>query len=151
MRTVVVGVGNPILGDDGIGLHVVKDLKGRVDVDIREAYTGGMNLLDIIIGYDRVILVDAVYIEDMEVGEVRTFSLDELESAHSSNPHDATLMEAIKSSKRLGEERVPSEIVLVGIRINRVDEFSDILSPQISGSIPEAVKMVLELLGPKEV
>ena len=149
MRTVVVGVGNPILGDDGIGLHVAKDLKGRVDVDIREAYTGGMNLLDIIIGYDRVILIDAVYIEDMEIGEVRTFSLDELESAHSSNPHDATLMEAIESSKRLGEERVPSEIVLVGIRINRVDEFSDILSPQISGSIEIAVDIVTDLLSEK--
>lgn len=145
-KTVIVGVGNPILGDDGVGIHVVKDLKGRVDADIREAYTGGLNLLDLILGYDRAILVDAVYIDDMELGEVRVMDLDELGTAHSSNPHDATLMEAIEMSKRLGEEKIPDEIKLVGIKIERVDEFSDDLSPVIRRSIPRATSLVSGLL-----
>ncbi len=138
MRTVVVGVGNPILGDDGVGIHVARDLKGILEVDIREAYTGGLNLLDLIIGYDKAILVDAVYIEDMEIGEVRVMGLDELGTAHSSNPHDATLMEALEMSKRMGEERIPEDIVLVGIKIERIDEFSDNLSPPVQRSIPIA-------------
>ncbi len=146
MRTVVVGVGNPILGDDGVGIHVARDLKGKLEVDIREAYTGGLNLLDLIIGYDRAILVDAVYMEDMAIGEVRVMGLDELGTAHSSNPHDATLMEALEMSKRMGEERIPEEIVLVGIKIERVDEFSDELSPKVSSSIERASEVVKELI-----
>jgi hydrogenase maturation protease len=142
-RTVIIGVGNPILGDDGIGIHVAKALKGRIDADIREAYTGGMNLLDLMGGYERAILVDAVYIDDMEVGEVRLMDLDELGTGHSSNPHDATLMEAVEMAKRLGESNIPEDIKLVGIKIQRVDEFSDELSPEIRASIPR----VLETIG----
>jgi len=146
MRTVVVGVGNPILGDDGVGIHVARELKGKVDVDVREAYTGGLNLLDLIIGYDRAVLVDAVYLDGMRAGEVKALSLDDLESAHSSNPHDATLMEAIEVSKRMGERRLPRDIVLVGIRIDPVNDFSEMLSPAVKASIPDAVREVMGLL-----
>jgi hydrogenase maturation protease len=146
-KTVIVGVGNPILGDDGVGIHVARELKGRIsEVDISEAYTGGLNLLDIIVGYDRAILIDAVYLEDMEVGEVRVLDIKEFGTAHSSNPHDATLMEAIEMSKRMGEDKVPSEITIVGIRIDRVDEFSEVLSPKIASSISGAVSTVKDLL-----
>jgi hydrogenase maturation protease len=142
LRTVVVGVGNPILGDDGVGIHVARELKGRFDSDVREAYTGGLNLLDLILGYDRAILVDAVYLDDMRIGEVRVLDMDELGTAHSTNPHDATLMEAIEISKRMGEGRIPEEIVIVGIRIDRVEEFSDELSIEVQRAIPEAVRVV---------
>ncbi|RLF65490.1 MAG: hypothetical protein DRN57_09010 [Thermoplasmata archaeon] len=148
MRTVVVGVGNPILGDDGVGIHVARELKGKVDVDVREAYTGGLNLLDLIIGYDRAVLVDAVYLDGMRAGEVKALSLDDLESAHSSNPHDATLMEAIEVSKRMGGGRIPRYIVLVGIRIEPVKDFSETLSPAVEASIPDAVREVMGLLSP---
>jgi hydrogenase maturation protease len=146
MKTVVVGVGNPILGNDGVGIHVARELKGKVEADVREAYTGGLNLLDLMIGYDRAILVDAVYMEDMEIGEVRVMSLDDLGTAHSTNPHDATLMEAIEISKRMGEEMIPSRIDLVGIRIERVEEFSDILSREIRISVDVAAGVVMDLL-----
>ncbi|MBN1389313.1 MAG: hydrogenase maturation protease [Candidatus Thermoplasmatota archaeon] len=146
-RTIIVGIGNPILGDDGVGIHVVRQLKSRSDVDVREAYTGGMNLLDMILGYDRAILVDAVYLKDMDVGDVRVMDLDELGTAHSTSPHDATLMEAVELSGIYGEERVPNEITLVGIRIDRVEEFSDELSVKIGSAIPQAVDIVKGLLG----
>ena len=121
MRTVIVGVGNPILGDDAVGIHAVRGLEGRSDADVREAYTGGLNLLDLLRGYQRAIIIDAVYLEDMMIGDVRVLDLDELGSAHSNNPHDATLMEAIEISERMGEGRIPGEIILVGIRIERVE------------------------------
>ena len=146
MKTVIVGVGNPILGDDGIGIYVARDLKGKLDADIREGYTGGLNLLDLILGYDKAILIDAVYLEDMEIGEVKVMDINELGTAHSTNPHDATLMEAIEMSRRMGEEMIPSEIILVGIRIERVEEFSEILSEKIRGSVGVAAGVVMDLL-----
>ena len=146
MKTVVVGVGNPILGDDGVGIYVARDLKGKVDGDVREGYTGGLNLLDLILGYDRAILIDAVYLEEMKIGEVRVIDLNELGSAHSTNPHDATLMEAIEMSRRMGEDMIPSEIILVGIRIERVEEFGESLSEKIRGSVDLAAGVVMDLL-----
>ena len=146
MRTVVVGVGNPILGDDGVGIHAARELKGRSDADVREAYTGGLNLLDLILGYDRAILIDAVYLDDMRIGEVRVLDLDDLGTAHSTNPHDATLMEAIEISERMGEGRIPDEIKLVGVRIERVEEFSDQLSEEVRNSIPRIIGEVRYLL-----
>lgn len=141
----MVGVGNPILGDDGVGIHAARELKGRLEADVREAYTGGLNLLDIIIGYDKAILIDAVYLDDMKIGEVRVLDLDELGTAHSTNPHDATLMEALEISQRMGEDRIPDEIKLVGIRIERVEEFSDELSVEVRGAIPLVVEIVEDL------
>lgn len=150
-RTVVVGIGNPILGDDGVGLHVARRLKGSTGFDVREAYTGGLNLLDQIIGYDRAVLIDAVYLEDMKLGEVKVMSLSDLGSVHSTNPHDATLMEALELSRSMGEQGLPSDIVLVGIRIERVSEFSEELSPVVSRSMEEALETVRRLLDMRSV
>ena len=98
MKTVVLGVGNPILRDDGVGIHVVNQLKKYVsdpNVTIDEAQTGGMNLLDMIRGYDKAILIDAVKMDDERNGEVKRFLLSDFSSMHSYNPHDVTLLEAL--------------------------------------------------------
>ena len=99
MKTIVIGVGNPILRDDGIGIHVANKLKQIVKssvITIDEAMTGGMNLLDLILGYDKAIIIDAVNIKNANDGEVKRFRLTDLSSVHSNNPHDVSLLEAIK-------------------------------------------------------
>ncbi|MBU1941107.1 MAG: hydrogenase maturation protease, partial [Candidatus Thermoplasmatota archaeon] len=63
MKTIILGVGNPILSDDGVGLHVIQQLKKCIknpQIHLDEALTGGMNLLDLLIGYDKAIIIDAV-------------------------------------------------------------------------------------------
>ena len=66
MKTIVLGVGNPILRDDGVGVHVIQQLKQQINdpnVTVDEALTGGMNLLDLILGYNKAILIDAIKME----------------------------------------------------------------------------------------
>ena len=64
MKTLIVGVGSPILGDDGIGIAAARQCKNlyhrNKDVDVVEIGTGGLSLLDIVQGYDRLILLDAI-------------------------------------------------------------------------------------------
>ena len=75
MKTIVLGVGNPILSDDGVGIHVANQLKQKINdpnIAIDEALTGGMNLLDLILGYDKAIIIDAVKIDNGEEGKVKT-------------------------------------------------------------------------------
>jgi len=150
MKTIVLGVGNPILKDDGAGIHVIRQLKKYVNdpnVTLDEAMTGGMNLLDMIIGYEKAILIDTVKMKGAKTGEVRRFSLRDFPSVHSSNPHDVDLLEAIKLAEKLGENRIPKEIVIVGISVNETQHvFGEQLSERMAKAVPKAVETVISEL-----
>ena len=147
MKTIVLGVGNPILCDDGVGIHVARQIKEKIsdpNVIVDEAITGGMNLLDLILGYDKAILIDAVNIKDADVGEVKRFPLSSLSTTHSNNPHDVSLMEALELAEKLGETRIPKEIIVIGIVLKEIPYvFGEKLSPEIARAVPKAVKMAL--------
>ena len=148
-KTIVIGIGNPILQDDGVGIHVADELKKRIndrpDVTIDSAFTGGMNLLDMMIDHDRAILIDAVKLRDKKPGDVDMFELGELSAFHTSNPHDVSLPQAIEMAKRLGEKRIPDDIKLVGINLGELPyEFGENLSVEIKKAVPKAVKLVEE-------
>jgi len=151
MKTIVLGVGNPILRDDGVGIHVVNQLKKQINdpsVTIDEAQTGGMNLLDMIRGYDKAILIDTIKIKHAQPGEVKRFLLSDFSSVHSYNPHDVTLPEALQLAEKLGEGRIPHEIVVIGIVLEEMPlEFGEQLSSTIAAAVPKAVEMVLFELG----
>jgi hydrogenase maturation protease len=150
MKTMVLGVGNPILQDDGVGIHVIEEIrKKRIsdsDVSFETAFTGGLNLLDMIRGYDKVILVDAIAEQNSTPGEVKRFSIQSAASLHSSNPHDVSLAEALTLAKELGDTALPEEIILIGIIIRRTHDFGENLSADVQRAVPTAVRMVLSEL-----
>ena len=150
MKTIILGVGNPILCDDGVGIHVAKKLKQHItdpNVIIDEAFAGGMNLLDLLLGYDKAIIIDAVKTKNAEHGEVRRFSLDDMSSVHSCNPHDVSLVEALRLAEKLGEKRVPHKITVIGVLLKETPcEFGENLSSEIAAAVPKAVDMTLSEL-----
>jgi hydrogenase maturation protease len=149
MKTIVLGVGNPILRDDGVGIHVINSLRHQIKdqkIHLDVAYTGGMNLLDKIRGYEKVILVDAVKQEGRKPGTVKRFTLLEMPSVHSSNPHDVSLTEAMHLAQQLGETNLPKDIIVVGIVVQNTLDFGEHLSSKVAEAIPIAVRMVLSEL-----
>ena len=147
MKTIILGVGNLILGDDGVGVHVSNELKKIIqksDVIVDEAITGGMNLLDLILGYDKAIIIDAVKSNAAENGEVRRIPLSDFSTMHSCNPHDVSLIEAIDMAKKMGENKIPKDILIIGIMMKEIPcEFGENLSKEISAAVPKAVEMTL--------
>ena len=147
MKTIILGVGNQILGDDGVGIHVSDELKKRINdpnITIDDAVTGGMNLLELLLGYDKAIIVDAVKSNEGEVGEVKRIPLDSFSTMHSCNPHDVSLIEAIEVAKKMGEKRIPQEIIVIGIIMKEIPcEFGEKLSEKIEAAVPKAVDMAL--------
>ena len=147
MKTIVLGIGNPILGDDGVGVHVANELKKQIQnplITIDEAITGGMNLLDLILGYDKAIVIDAVKTKDEENGEVKRIPLGNFSTMHSCNPHDVSLTEAIQMAKKMGEDRIPKEIIVIGVMMKEMPcEFGEKLSNKIAAAVPKAVEMTL--------
>ncbi len=73
MKTVVLGLGNPILTDDGVGLRVARELEGRLDqqeATVMETSLAGLNMLDLLAGYDRAIIIDAIQTIGGKAGQI---------------------------------------------------------------------------------
>ena len=147
MKTIILGVGNLILGDDGVGIHIANEIKKYINdpnVTIDDAITGGMNLLDLILGYDKAIIIDAVKTNDGSEGEVKRIPLGDFSTMHSCNPHDVSLIEAIEMAKRMGETRIPREIIVIGVLMKEIPcEFGEKLSNNIATAVPKAVELTL--------
>ena len=145
VKVLILGIGNPILTDDAVGILVVQQLEG-VNADVKEAYTGGFSLLDVILGYDNVIIVDAVK-KGGEPGTVSVLQEDEIKRAlHASSIHDVSFSEAVSVGRKLFPDEMPSEIVIVGIEVTDTETFSEQPTEPVERAIPKAVTLVLNLL-----
>lgn len=145
MKTIVLGVGNPILKDDGVGIHVAGKLKQHIHdggIAIGEAFTGGMPLLEMMVGYDKAIIIDAVKMEG-KAGKVMRLSIEDFATVHSCNPHDVSLSEALKIADEMGID-IPKEIVVIGIVVDKALSFGENLSADVAKAVPKAVEMVLQ-------
>ena len=155
-RTVIVGLGNPVLGDDGVGWRVADEVERRLGADgpkpegveVERLGVGGLRLMEFLSGYDRAILVDAAEFPDRPIGEIRTQRLDELAGpgpGHLDSAHDASLATALELGRGLGAE-LPGSIDVVTVQVARTDIFSEELSPEIAALVPAATDAVLGLL-----
>lgn len=149
MKTVVLGLGNPILCDDGVGPRVARELEGRVDpekVSVLEAAVGGLALLDLIVGCDRAIIVDAIQTQDGKPGQIYRLAPDALDSTlHVASPHDVNFATALEFGRRL-ELPLPREIVIFAIEAADVTTFREDCTPQVASAIPVCAAMVLQAL-----
>ena len=150
--TLIIGLGNPILGDDGVGWKVVKRLSGLLDpdspVETDCVSCGGLSLMERMLGYQRVIIVDSMETGQSLEGCVRVFPLADLENryaGHSASAHDASLMTALEAAQSIGAE-VPSRVDVVAIEAKNVYDFSEHLSPEVQKAVQLAAKEVLKLL-----
>jgi hydrogenase maturation protease len=163
MKTLIIGLGNPILGDDGAGWRVVEEAARRYQPSPANSLTegegpvefdcvslGGLNLMERLAGYDRVVLVDSMKTGAQPVGTLSRFALNELPdptAGHSASAHDTSLRNALKVGRGLDLPLPDDENVrIVAIEAEQVYDFSEQLSPPVQAAIPAAVDAVLELI-----
>ncbi len=155
MKTLVAGLGNPILGDDGAGWQVVEFLIKNVDttrfsVTFENFDLAGLSLMEHLIGYEKAILVDSMNTGNYPAGTVIACKLEALDAAgkrNFSSAHDISLAGALTLGRDLGS-LLPADqnITIVGIETGLVIDFSDELSPVIKASIKLAAEKVIKLL-----
>ena len=153
MKTIVIGLGNPILGDDGVGWQIARQVQQRSefpsDIDVDCLSVGGISLMERLIGYDRAILIDSFNTNKNPVGTLFCFSLDELPNrplGHIFSAHDTTLQNALEVGKELGAQ-LPKEITVVAVEAQEVFDFSEQLTPSVAAAVPTAVQAIIDLLG----
>jgi len=146
MRTLVLGLGNPILTDDGVGLQVARrvreNLGGRDGVSVQELYAGGIRLIDVLSGFDRVLLVDAMLSKQRAPGEWVSFRLSADDSPlqkhplthNASSTHDLDLPTTLEMGRKLGMP-MPSEVWVWGVEASDVETFSEQLTSAVAGAV----------------
>lgn len=148
-RTLIVGLGNPIVTDDGVGPRVAAELRSRISqpgVTIREASVGGLGLLDLVVGYDRAIIIDAIQTSGGRPGQIYRIDPADFDGTrHAASPHDAKFSTALKYGKKVGK-KIPRRIDVFAIEAVDVTTFHEGCTPEVERAIPKCVELILEEL-----
>ena len=143
-KVVVVGLGNPYRTDDGVGIEVIRRLEGAVEAEVWEAARGGLPLAQALLGYSRVLVVDAAPF--LPAGEVSLVPLAEIprSSLGREGPHGLGLAGALSLLSRSGLP-VP-ECWALAIGVPPDPPFGEGLSQEVSRAVPRAVAEVMKWL-----
>ena len=156
-KTLIVGLGNPILGDDGVGWRVAEEVLRRLEaqdaparqmVVVERLSLGGLSLMEHMLDYKRAIVIDAITTGEGTAGDLICLPLSALpdhSAGHTTSAHDTSLQNALMVAQEMGFN-VPEEVWVVGIDAAQTYEFSEQLSPEVEAAVPEATDTVLRLL-----
>jgi len=149
MKTIIIGLGNPILGDDAAGCRVAEAVEEQIkamncqDVEVEQFYRGGIALMERLIGYDQALIIDTVQGMGGPIGKIRSLTMDDLPTQTVDSPHDSTLKSALELGRQLGE-KLPDKIDIIAVEIKSEFEFSEQLTPPVAEALPLLVNMALE-------
>jgi hydrogenase maturation protease len=118
MNMLVLGLGNTILRDDGVGIYVARALRDRVGAlaSVEEAELAGLDLIERLNGYDRAVIIDAIQLEDEEPGTVFKMRPDDIRiTARLASVHDVDLVTALELGKRL-RLKMPDDVVIYAVQ-----------------------------------
>ena len=149
-RTLVLGLGNTLLCDDGVGIYVVRRLKkdfvGEEKLHFEESSEAGLALLDLLIGYEHVFILDALPVTDGPFGSVTHIPPAQWDDVPlASSPHYTGLPSLLKMGQRLGYT-MPSRVRLFGITVKDPFSVKEGLSPEIERALPGIVSHIKSLL-----
>jgi len=146
-KTLILGIGNEILTDDGIGPRLVSELekeKFTGTLHFQNAFLGGLEILELIQGYQQVIFIDAIISLQGIPGTVYHFTPEDFqETLHLSNLHDANFLVALELGRKMGMH-IPEDIHIIAIEIIEDRVFSNQFSKEIEEMYPA---ILLEVTG----
>lgn len=144
-RIAIIGVGNLLMGDDGVGIHVVDALmqeKLPSNVQVFDGATRAFDVLDYMDGCDKAVIVDA-YKRDGAPGSIYRFIFDPvndmLDDSLNLSMHDINFIDALKIGKEI--YKLPGEIVIIGIE-PRSFECSLEISHELKSVFPAIINAV---------
>lgn len=147
MRTLILGLGNPILGDDSVGLKVAEGVRQRLsadpDIEVDVDYWGGLRLMERLIGYDRAIIIDAICTGNHPAGTLLHLGPNDLPTQHTASAHDVNLPTALQLATSMGLT-IPQEITIIAIEAEKVLDFGEGLTEAVAAAVPAAIEAVVE-------
>jgi hydrogenase maturation protease len=147
MRTLVIGVGNLLRTDDGVGIHVIKGLNDlRPEVNTLDAAMGSVEILEAMRVYDQAVIVDAIE-TGAEPGTIFRVNLTQGEEppivTHS---HGTDLITTLRLGRQLYGEEMPGEIILLAIEAQDTTTIGDKPTDKVQRAVQKTIKAILEFI-----
>lgn len=155
MKVLILGMGNTILNDDAIGIIIVRYLRMHLEkistIDFQETSWGGFRIIDLMRGYDYVIVIDAIKTGKSFPGYIhRLKTSDLLPTLRLNSFHDINFITAIKLAEKLNE-KMPEDIDIMAVEVENNFTITEDLSEEILPSIKSCSELVLDLLKSKNI
>jgi len=145
-KVLILGIGNTLRSDDGLGVYIVRHMEESgtplpEGVSLLDGGTAGFDLLGLIDGYDKIVIVDALKTND-KPGSIYRFTPEHaVESSARFSLHEVGIMEVIKTLRIMDNN---PEIEFVGIVPENISDINTTISHAVMESIPRAVEVILE-------
>lgn len=148
-KILILGIGNEVLKDDGIGPKIVKDLRSRIQVeniDYKNSVVGGMETIEMMKAYEKVVIIDAIFTKGGIPGTVYYSSYpNHKKTLHLSNAHDISFDMSVRLALKLGIP-VPSRIKVIAVEILEDREFGEELTKPLAESYNDILSTVIDML-----
>jgi hydrogenase maturation protease len=149
VKILVLGMGNDLYGDDGVGLHAVRVLKEKWEgghggkksgdqVDFVECTLSGLALLDVVLGYDALVIIDTIAKSDPETGRIRFLEETDLRDMPGPSPHYVSVPQTLAIGRQMGLS-VPRTVKIVAVEAKDLYRLGESLSEDMRRRLPDVV------------
>ncbi len=150
MKTRVIGLGNTILTDDGVGVYTAREIRrllnehGSADAaDIVESEVGGFDLMELMTGWDRVILVDSIQFDGVAPGTLLELDPQDLRtSLRIRSVHDIDLPTVLKLGRLMGLQ-MPGQVLIYAIQAEDAQTLGEAMTPPVRQAMARTAEVVL--------
>ncbi len=145
MKTLILGIGNPILTDDRVGIKIAQKLKEeKPELEVVETSEAGISLLDLIVGYNKLIIIDSIKTEKGKPGDLYRLELEDLKPAKDvSSSHGIGIATAFKLGQRL-EYSMPKYTSIYAVEIKDNTTFGEKCTREVRERIPFIAKQIIK-------
>ena len=150
MKIIVLGLGNPLFRDDGVGWLVAQNLRTRINrsnITVQEFSGAGLDILDQVTGFEKAIIIDAICGGGGDVGAVYHFRIDEISTFGSVSPHEIDFIEAFKLGYQTGLA-IPRDVSIFAIEAGMTERLGEEVSPAVNAAIPICVDLIIKEIMP---
>ncbi len=149
MKTRVIGLGNTILSDDGVGVYAAREVRralengGAGSADVVESEVGGFDLMELMTGWDRVILLDSIQFDGVAPGTLLELDPQDLRtSLRIRSVHDIDLPTVLKLGRLMGLQ-MPGQVLIYAIQAADAHTLGETMTPPVRQAMARVVEAVL--------
>jgi len=150
--TLLLGLGNPVRGDDAVGLRVAEAVQDMLRADpiegvfVATSTRGGLELIDLLAGHARAVIVDCLDVPGADPGTLRELALDDVKGcARLVGSHDIGVATALEMGRLLGAD-MPETVEVIGITAADTNCIEERLSPRVAAAVGSTARWLYEKL-----
>ena len=143
LKTLVLGLGNPILSDDSVGIKIARKLKeAKPELEVIDTCEAGLTILEYVAGCNKLIIIDSIKDGRGKPGELYQFSLEDFQPATAiASSHGLDIATVLKVGRELGY-KMPESVSIYGVEIKDNTTFGEECTAEVEQKIPSIIKQI---------